>query len=275
MKKKIWLVIVPILFAVLLLSVFITLYHYQHAPEEERIVDVLLYSDRGTSDRCVQATEKMFQWMNLTVKLVNTDEINTMNLSKYRILCMPGGDMYVYSQDISSQGKENIKNFITKGGGYIGICGGAYFACQQVVWQGSRLPMTPLGLLLGTAEGPVNEVTPRSNYKMCEVNIVCSTHPITLSEPDALWMLYHSGPALTLEGKQNVSILGKYCQTNKTMMLAFEYGLGRVFLIGTHPEFEEDNDRDGVTYYDELDDQGSDWNLMRKAAFWIMKEPIT
>lgn len=272
MEKKLWVVMAPILSVVLLLSVFIILYHYQHAPEEGT-VDVALYSGRGTAESCVHATEKMFQWMNFTVKLVNADEINTMNLSRYRVLCIPGGDMYVYAQDISSQGKENIKNFITTGGGYIGICGGAYFACQQVVWQGSPLPMTPLGLLLGTAEGPINEIAPYPNYTMHKVNIVCSTHPITLSEPDALWMLYYSGPAFTPTENQTVSILGKYDQVNKTMMLAFEYGQGRIFLIGTHPEFEEDNDRDGVTDYDELDDRGSDWSFMRKAARWIMKEP--
>jgi len=55
-------------------------------------------------------------------------------------------------------------------------------------------------------------------------------------------------------------------------MLAFDYGLGRVFLIGTHPEIEEDSERDGVDFADELDDQGSDWDLMRKATLWCLKE---
>lgn len=32
-------------------------------------------------------------------------------------------------------------------------------------------------------------------------------------------------------------------------MLALDYGLGRVFLIGTHPEIEEDSERDGVAFW--------------------------
>jgi len=48
-------------------------------------------------------------------------------------------------------------------------------------------------------------------------------------------------------------------------MLAFDYGLGRVFLIGTHPEIEEDSERD---------DQGSDWELIRKAVLWSLKKQI-
>jgi hypothetical protein len=47
---------------------------------------------------------------------------------------------------------------------------------------------------------------------------------------------------------------------------------GRAFLIGTHPEIEEDSDRDGVAECDELDDHGSGWDLMRAATRWCLKE---
>lgn len=51
-------------------------------------------------------------------------------------------------------------------------------------------------------------------------------------------------------------------------MLAFEYGSGRVFIIGTHPEFEEDSDRDGFAPDSTLNDMGSDWELMENAVRW-------
>lgn len=70
----------------------------------------------------------------------------------------------------------------------------------------------------------------------------------------------------------NVTILGEYDRVNQPSMLAFDYGLGRVFLIGTHPEIEEDSERDGVTFADEFDDQGSDWELIRRAVLWLEKE---
>jgi glutamine amidotransferase-like uncharacterized protein/dienelactone hydrolase len=229
---------------------------------------VALYSDLGTSEVSVQAAQKMFQWMNLTVELVSANYINSKGLDGFSIVCFPGGDMYQYAQDISSTGMESIKDFIRNCGGYIGICGGAYFASEKVVWQGNQLPMTPLGLFPGTAEGPINEIVPYPNYTMCEVNIVDSVHPITRSEPDSAWMLYCWGPALVPNKDANVTILGNYHKGNQPAMLAFDYALGRVFLIGTHPEIEEDSERDGVAFADELDDQGSDWDLMRKAVLW-------
>ncbi len=233
---------------------------------------VALYSDRGADEDCIQATTNMFEWMGYAVSLVNADYINSEGLDNFSILCIPGGNMYQYAQDISSGGKENIKDFIRNGGGYIGICGGAYFASEKVMWQGNQLPMTPLGVFPGTAEGPINEIVPYPDYGMCKVNIVDSTHPITRSEPDYAWMLYYWGPVLIPNEDADIAILGKYESVNQPAMLAFDYGLGRVFLIGTHPEMEEDSDRDGVDVFDELDDQGSDWELMRKAVLWCLNE---
>jgi hypothetical protein len=53
---------------------------------------------------------------------------------------------------------------------------------------------------------------------------------------------------------------------------SFEYGLGRVFLISLHPEIEEDSDRDSVSFGDSFDDQGSDWELMRGAVLWCLRD---
>ncbi len=255
-----------------LLFVIILLNTCHNPPSPAKKAGVALYSDRGTAWDCVQATKKMFQWMNHTVELVDADYINNEELDSFSIICIPGGDMYQYAQDISSRGMENIKNFIHNGGGYIGICGGAYFASEKVIWRGTQLPMISLGVFSGKAEGPNNQIVPYPNYNMCRVNILDPAHPITQSEPNSMWMLYYWGPVLVPNKDADVTILGKYDRGKQPAMLAFNYGGGRVFLIGTHPEFEEDSERDGVDFADELDDHGSDWELMRKAALWVLKE---
>ena len=245
--------------------------HCQSPQEPAKSADVALYSDKGADEDCIQATTNMFKWMGYTVALMNAGRINNEGLDNFRILCVPGGNMYQYAQDISPGGKAKIRSFIRNGGGYIGICGGAYFASEKVIWQGRQLSMTPLRIFPGTARGPINEVVPFPDYGMCKVDIVDPTHPITRSEPDSAWILYYWGPMLIPNKDANVAILGKYDRGNQPAMIAFEYGLGRVFIIGTHPEFEEDSDRDGVVFADELDDRGSDWELMKKAVLWCLK----
>jgi glutamine amidotransferase-like uncharacterized protein len=236
-----------------------------------QITDVALYSDNGCWDESLQALENMFAWMGYTVTQVDAAYINK-NIGTFKILCVPGGDMYQYSQDISAAGKENIRDFIRHGGAYIGICGGAYFAGEKVIWRGQQLSMTPLGLFSGMTQGPIDEIIPYPDCGMCKITIIDSTHPITRSEPDSLWVLYYWGPALIPDQDAAVTILGRYADSSEPAMLAFEYGDGRVFIIGTHPEIEEDSERDEVQFGDELDDRGSDWDIMHRAVLWCLKQ---
>jgi glutamine amidotransferase-like uncharacterized protein len=252
--------------------VLLLLISCQNQKVVEKSAIVALYSDQGCWDKSIVATREMFQWMGYSVASVDADYLNDARLDSFRLLCVPGGDMYQYSQDISAKGKENIGDFLRSGGGYIGICGGSYFASKRVYWQGNQLPMTPLGLFEGTARGPIDAIVAYPDYTMCKVNICDTSHVITQSEPDSAWMLYYWGPVFLLDPGANVAILAKYDGVNQPMMLAFEYGEGRVFLIGVHPEIEEDSDRDGVDVADELDDRGSDWELMRKATRWCLRE---
>lgn len=236
-------------------------------PDKTRIA---LYSDQGVWDESVQAAENMFRWMGYQVERVDADFINRTGLDGFAILVIPGGDMYQYSQDLSPTGKENIKDFVRAGGGYIGICGGAYFASEKVIWQGNQLPMQPLGLFPGTAEGPIDEIAPYPEYTMAELRNEDPSHPIMHRQADSIWMLYYWGPALIPNTDADVMILARSQMGNKPMMIALQYGSGRVFLVATHPEIEEDDNRDGNDFAEELDDQGSDWELMRDAVLWIL-----
>lgn len=243
--------------------------------------DIALYSDKGAWDKSVTALENMFQWMDKSVTKVDAEYINNNSLDDFSIICFPGGDMYEYSQDISASGKEKIREFIRNGGGYIGICGGAYFASETVIWQGNQLPMAPLALYQGTAEGTIDNIIPYPRYGMCKVNIMDTTHFITQSVLNPMWILYYLGPILVPEN-QDVKILGRYDAVDQPAILTFDFGEGRVFLTGTHPEIEEDSDRDGVIFIDtviqgttylgedKLDDLGSDWDLMKKATDWCI-----
>jgi len=233
---------------------------------------IALYSDRGADEECLSATQNMIEWTGYRVTRVGAHAINDGVLDAYDALCVPGGNMYEYAEDISAAGKDNIQGFIERGGGYIGICGGAYFAAAEVVWRGDQLPMTPLGLFSGRAVGPIKEIFLYPEYGMCQINLLDSEHPITQSEPDSIWVLYYWGPAFNPAPDALVDVLGVYDIGGRPAMLAFDYGRGRVFLSGVHPEIEEDCGRDGVTLGDEFDDQGSDWNLLANAVRWCLRE---
>lgn len=55
-------------------------------------------------------------------------------------------------------------------------------------------------------------------------------------------------------------------------MVAFEYGKGRVFLSGPHPEIEVDSDRDGSNRFNDLEDEGSEWPLLLAVMNWLTEQ---
>ena len=233
---------------------------------------IAIYSGSGCWAESITAGQRMFEWMGYRCEVVGAQRINTEGLDGFNILYIPGGNMYQYALDISSTGKANVRSFVSNGGGYIGICGGAYFASRHIRWQGTDFIVESLQLFEGMAVGSVDQIEPYPGFDMCEIAIVDHAHPITSPAPASEWILYYWGPALIPDTGVQVSILGRYAITNQPAMVAFSYGKGRVFLIGTHPEIEEDSSRDSVVFGDELDDQGSEWDLMKRATRWCLKK---
>jgi hypothetical protein len=107
---------------------------------------------------------------------------------------------------------------------------------------------------------------------MCRVYKTDSIHAIIQNEPDTSWHLYYWGPSLHPNTNIDVTVLLKYGIINMPAAICLEYGAGRVFIIGTHPEIEENSGRDGLNFGDELDDKGSDWDFMKKATRWVLRE---
>ena len=68
-----------------------------------------------------------------------------------------------------------------------------------------------------------------------------------------------------------MDILGTYDIGGLPAIIAFEYGKGRVFISGVHPEYEENSERDGLPVDAERDDRGSDWEMVRRALCWGIK----
>jgi len=238
-------------------------------PNDEFVV--ALYNGDGVWAESVTAMTKMFEWMGFTVKLVGAQNINEGSLKSFQLLAVPGGDMFQYAGDISESGKEKIREFIDQGHGYIGICGGAYFAAKQTRWRGSQLPYSPLSIFDGASAGPNNDIVAYPEYGMCRLVMSDTLFPPDSGATRDEWMLYYWGPVLRPNEGAEVAVLGRYAVNNEAAIVAFVYGKGRVFLIGTHPEIEEDSARDSVDFGDELDDRGTDWEFMKRATRWCLQ----
>ncbi|OHD14683.1 MAG: hypothetical protein A2086_12705 [Spirochaetes bacterium GWD1_27_9] len=64
---------------------------------------------------------------NYTFINMDTNDFSEKKLSQIDVLIVPGGNPYEYSEPIGEKGMNNIRNFIKNGGGFIGVCAGAFF----------------------------------------------------------------------------------------------------------------------------------------------------
>lgn len=73
------------------------------------------------------------------------------------LLVIPGGRDVPYVSSLLGNATENIKNYVRKGGSFLGLCAGAYFASQHCEWEAGTsqevIGDRPLGFFPGTSEG--------------------------------------------------------------------------------------------------------------------------
>ena len=94
----------------------------------------------------------------------------TLEKGNYKLLLAPGDDDYFTDQGKQDGAglKDAIRNFVENGGGYLGTCGGAEFACRHIKWKTAEGDIEDSGLItLGIIDAIAYNAPPytgNSNY---------------------------------------------------------------------------------------------------------------
>ena len=98
------------------------------------------------------------------------------------VLIVPGGYTATYVSALGKDGFEKVREFIAGGGGYIGICAGAYIAARRV-----EVPGHPEGL------GIINITNVRrSGVGLVNITIVKPDHSLAMRCPRVITIWYHT-----------------------------------------------------------------------------------
>jgi glutamine amidotransferase-like uncharacterized protein len=215
------------------------------------------YADESIESSRV-ALINMFNWMNATVDTFDSTDILSGSSIDCDVLVFPGGGTYSFRSSIGEEGLEKIRLFISNGGSFFGICGGAVFGASILdLVEGRFAPMGPeAGRGTYIMEMPVNND---------------STGPDLSNEPNAYSTLYWESMYYASDDMEGIIPILSYPQNSEPAMISSKYGSGTVFLCGPHPEYEENSDRDGVSDFDHLDDPDSEWPLLLKVALWLVE----
>lgn len=240
-------------------------------------IRVALYFSHRMDEHSALAMGRTFQWMGCQVVIVNKDSIKNGFLNNFDVLACPGGESRPEPWgELGLEGKSKVQAFIRGGGGYIGICLGALYACDCCNFWGLQLAKDELylDLFLGVAHCGQKEIVPQGGLPlMTWLKIPDHANSIMESLPERIKIVYYpSSPYFQAYEDMKVTIVAIYEITGNPAMIAFEYGKGRVFLSGPHPEMEADSDRDGSNRFDELDDEGSEWPFLLLVMKWLTKQ---
>jgi len=220
---------------------------------------------------------KMYEWMGAEVTVLGADQIKdgALDTGEYEILGVPGANPVTMSNHLGTSGRDNIREWVRRGGSYFGVCGGAILAARKANYGTDFYYL--LRLWNGTVQGPVDvdTMTPLT------VN-TSSTAPDLGGQSTTLTSSYMGGGKYVPDEGQNMSTLATYEGTSDTALMCSEFGTGTICFSTTHVELEENSERDGTDYFDYLNDPDSEWNLMKaisvwqvESSVWVEPEPTT
>ena len=223
---------------------------------------ICIYSGPGASD--VQDYVKIFQetFKNATtVELVNATFIATSMLHLCKLFVMPGGADTPYWEALNGAPNNNIRDYVSQGGRYLGICAGAYYGAQELLYDENHpdeIRAKRLNLFPGISRGPVLKQFIPGPQGIIPAKILLSKEWLQKgffqgNEKHLFSQLYyHGGPAFVREIRnsiqQNFTTLAYYLKQAKEdwylvtaekklpAIICGNYGNGYVCLSGLHLE---------------------------------------
>ncbi len=209
-------------------------------PAARGALRVAVYEDTGASHNLPYLLKALGEHSDLRVDRVNAVAIRSGCLAGYDVLIQPGGSGSVQGKTLGEEGREQIRAFVRKGGGYLGICAGAYLATSDYTWSLHILDARVVDRAhWARGTGPV------------DVALTAKGREILGVEAERPSILYFQGPLLapaddptlpdyTVLGLFDGEIAKKGAPTGvmkgTTAIAAAPYELGRVLCISPHPE---------------------------------------
>lgn len=206
----------------------------------------LIYRGPGACEECSVAWANIADSSGLKVQFVSPGELSTSVLRGASVWIQPGGVAYEMAEALTESQKTILKNFISGGMGYLGVCAGAFLAGD---FLDEESKITGLNLL----RGAVSEVFPQ------EATVL----PIRWGNKTR--HVYFEGGAFFEDLFGPMDVMAHY-RDGRVAVLSTDYGVGRVVLSGVHPEAPQ-SWSEGLS-----DSDGLDWAYARELVLAAIRK---
>ena len=173
------------------------------------------------------------------VTRIPADQMGTIDLKQFDVVVFSGGSGSQQSKSIGEAGLKNVREFVRGGGGYCGICAGAYLACSNFSWGLGILNASTVSSKWARGRGFMDlEVTVDGKPLLGDVDgtfkVRYANGPIIKPGARADIPAYRPLSLFRTEIAENGTPKG--VMVNSPAQAAGTFGKGRVFISSPHPE---------------------------------------
>jgi len=203
-------------------------------------IRIALYKGPGTGGKGPPELIKAFGQGNAATSIteITPAEIRAGALSNYDVVIFAGGSGSQEAKAIGEGGCEQVRQFVGDGGGYIGICAGAYLATAGYPWSLHIINAHTLSPKWQRGRAVLKMELTQEGEKI-------------MGGPKDLEVLYHQGPIVGPAGATNLpsyeplayfrtevasNDTPKGIMINSPAIFAGTYQKGHVICISPHPE---------------------------------------
>jgi hypothetical protein len=206
--------------------------------EDLRTIRLAIFAGPGTRKGMHHLLQEMQRLPDSVVIPVGVEEINAGALRHCNVILFPGGSSTRQGASLGDIDRRQVRDFIQRGGGYVGICAGAFLATTE--WPNSLkiLDAKNYSTEWKRGRGVVRmELTPKGQEILGTSQICCDVR-------------YHNGPLLVpaespdLPEYQSLAVYRtevseygpKGAMLGAPAIVAGEFGKGRVLCFSPHPD---------------------------------------
>ncbi|MEZ6185954.1 MAG: BPL-N domain-containing protein [Planctomycetota bacterium] len=210
-------------------------------------IPVAVFDDVGSIDGCVEAViQDARADPRLWLRRIDGKDVRAGALEDYAAVVFPGGSATKQSNSLAPEGQERVRAFVRGGGGYLGICAGAYLAASEPTRYG--LGITALRCvdtkhwrrIPRDSGGVIVRLLPSAAYRAFEPEVEPPTFLVyangPLLAPGDYPELPPVTPLLVFESDVHAADAPPGNMPEKVAAAATVYGEGRVVVFSPHPE---------------------------------------
>ena len=202
---------------------------------EKPVIKVALYDDVGATGKGIPCvTEIMGKTSDIKLTKLKGADIATGALKGYDLVMFTGGSGSAEAGGLGEKGREEVRAFVRNGGGYVGICAGAYLACSGFEWGVGVLNAKTVSSKWRRGQGEVKIAGETFGDKLTDRGIRYANGPIIKADVRKDLPEFEVLASFRTELAENDTPVG--VMVNAPAMVRSTFGLGRVFTSSPHPE---------------------------------------